>query len=287
MKKLICVLMAALMLFSLAACGEKEASPSEGQEAPKTRLDEIKERGYIEVVSEPYFAPYEFIDSSKEGDDKYQGVDIEIGRYIAEQLGVEFRLVPLEFTAVLSSIADGKYDLALSAMAYTPERADAFDFTTYYYNSGSNKYSLMIREEDYDLYDSFDDFAGKKVVAQAGSLQEAYANAQMDPSKFKEFIKVSSTTDGYLMVAEGKADAAVCAVTNAELFAEANPGLVTLADKMLFEVDPNTVGTRGGVAKGNPELLEFVNKCLEELRDSGQIDKWVDEYKAYAASLGI
>lgn len=278
-KLLALILSAVLMALPFAGCGKK----NEGN-----RIDQIKERGYLTVATEPYFAPYEFIDSSKEGDEKYVGADIELAKYIADQLGVDLKIVPLEFSGVLSSVAEGKYDLALSCLAYTPARAAAFDFTDYYYNSGDSKgYSILVREEDYNKYNSFDDFDGKKVVCQAGSLQEAYANEQMDPDSFKEFIKVSSTTDGYLMVSEGKADACVCSVDNAELYIAANPGLITLADKMLFEVDPEYVGVRGGIAKGNEEFLEFVNQCIAQVKEDGSMAKWVEEYTEYASNLGL
>ena len=113
MKKLFCLLLAALMLFSCTACG--------GQ--AKDRLAEIKARGYIEFCTEPYFAPMEFIDPSKTGDEQFVGVDIEIAKYIAEKMGVELKIVPLDFTPLLAAIADGRYDLALSAIAYSPSRA--------------------------------------------------------------------------------------------------------------------------------------------------------------------
>ncbi|MBR5981441.1 MAG: transporter substrate-binding domain-containing protein, partial [Firmicutes bacterium] len=120
MKKTIAIILALILVFSLAACS------SGGGESAKAgnRLEEIKERGYIEMATEPYFAPYEFIDSSKDGDEQYQGLDIELGKYIAEKLGVELRIVPLEFSAVLASITEGKYDFAASALAYSPGRAE-------------------------------------------------------------------------------------------------------------------------------------------------------------------
>ena len=88
-----------------------------GTQAPgANRLEQIQARGYIEVATEPYFAPCEFIDPAKEGDEKYVGADIELAELIAETLGVECRIVPLEFTAVLSSVTEGKYDMAISAV---------------------------------------------------------------------------------------------------------------------------------------------------------------------------
>ena len=77
--------------------------------------------------------PNEFIDraSKQGGQGKYVGADIELARYIAEKLGVEgCRIVPLDFGSVLSGISlDGKYDLAISALAYTPARAEAMELS--------------------------------------------------------------------------------------------------------------------------------------------------------------
>ena len=108
---------AVMMTAVLCGCGAGQTSG--GAEA-SNRLEKIKERGYIEVATEPYFAPNEFIDSTKTGDEQYVGADIEMAKYIADKLGVELKIVPLEFAAVLSSITEGKYDLAISALAYTP-----------------------------------------------------------------------------------------------------------------------------------------------------------------------
>ena len=104
------------LVFVLGGCGESKAE--------NQRLNEILERGYLTVTTEPYFAPNEFIDPSKEGDERYVGADIELAKYIADQLGVECRIVPLDFTTVLSSVTEGKYDIAISALAYKPDRAE-------------------------------------------------------------------------------------------------------------------------------------------------------------------
>ena len=52
------------------------------------RLNEILERGYIEIATEPYFAPNEFIDPTKSGEEAYTGSDVELAKYIGEALGV-------------------------------------------------------------------------------------------------------------------------------------------------------------------------------------------------------
>lgn len=263
----------------LSGCG------SNTQTKAANRLEEIQQRGYIEVATEPYFAPYEFIDSSKSGDEQYMGSDIEMAKYIADKLGVELKIVPLEFAAVLSSVTEGKYDLAISALAYTPERSEAMELSkAYYIDEEDESYGLLVREEDVDKYPDVASLADAVIAIQSGSLQEAMVTQQVPA--YKELKRVSATTDGFLMVQEGKADAAATALATARLYAAANPG-VTVANTFRFETDEETSGTRIGIPKNEPELTEKINEIIDELRESGQYKNWYGEYEEYAKSLGI
>ncbi len=253
----------------------------------KGRLKKIIENGYITMATEPYFAPYEFIDSSRQGDAQYVGADIEFGKYIADALGVELRVVPLEFSAVLSSVPDGKYDIAISGLAYTPERAEAMELSDGYYFSDDNKgYSLLIQEKDKDSIKTPEDLKGKTIVYQSGSLQEALSKEQVDEAACKEVKRTSSSNDAYLTVQEGKADAAVVSVESAGLYAAANPGLYIVED-FRFDFPKELDGTRVGTQKGEKELMAVINSCIAELRESGQMDRWIEEYEEYAKTLGL
>ena len=263
----------------LSGCG------SNTQTKAANRLEEIQQRGYIEVATEPYFAPNEFIDSSKSGDEQYVGSDIEMAKYIADKLGVELKIVPLEFAAVLSSVTEGKYDLAISALAYTPERAEAMNLSNgYYFDDEEDGYGLLVREEDVDKYPDAASLADAVIVIQSGSLQEAMVTKQVPA--YKELKRVSATTDGFLMVQEGKAVVAATAMGTARLYAEANPG-VAVANNFRFAVDKETDGTRIGIPKGEKELTDKINEIVDELVESGQYKAWYDEYEEYAKSLGI
>ena len=76
-------------------------------QAKGDRLEQIKEKGYIEFCTEPYWAPNEFIDPNKTGDEQYVGSDIELAKLIAEKLGVALKINPLDFSAVLAGTATG------------------------------------------------------------------------------------------------------------------------------------------------------------------------------------
>ncbi len=272
-----------VLVLGFAGCG----SPQEGSDAqePANRLEAILARGYIEVIMEPYFAPFEFIDPAKTGDEQYVGCDVEIAKAIAEELGVELRIIPLEFTAVLAGITEGKYDLAISALSYTPARAENMEMSDgYYISEGGDGYGMLIREEDLGKYTDAASFADAIVVAQSGSIQEMFINTQIP--KYKEMKLVSASTDGYLMVSEGKADAAAVAIETALLYAAANPG-VTIAEGFRFVEDGTTNSTRIGIPKGEIELTEKVNEVIAKLMAEGKIVEWYNQYAEYAATLGI
>ena len=276
MKKIFAIVLALAMILSCAACGG--SSKAKGD-----LLEEIKAQGYIELCTEPYFAPFEFVDPSKTGDDQYVGVDIAIAKYIAEKIGVELRIVPLDFTAVLAGIADGKYDIAISAIAYSPSRAEAMRLSNVY-KPNSGGYGFLTRTEDVDKYSSVEDLKDAVVITQSGSVQESLYNQNVKACK--EFKLVANMTDGYLAVAEGKADVCICSTESAQLYAEANGGLAI--PDFRFEVDPNMNGTVVAMPlKDSESLLEVVNEAIAELNAQGKIDQWNEEYTAYAAELGI
>lgn len=298
---------AMIAAMSLTACGSSKAtetsttaaasSPSgdttsaEGTSSSEIeatgRLKEILDKGVLTVATEPYFAPNEFIDPSKSGDEQYVGSDIELAKYIADKLGVKCQIVPLEFSAVLSSVMEGKYDLAISALAYTPERENAVNLSKgYYYSTTSKGHGLVIREDEASTIKGPEDLKDKVVVVQSGSLQEALYNDQVGQSK--ELKRVSATTDGYLMIEEGKADAMIASLGNAELYIEANAksGLMVVPD-FVFPLDEKYDGTRVAIKKGEDALTEKVNEIIDELLASGQYEQWYNDYKEYANKLGL
>lgn len=251
------------------------------------RLEEIMKKGYIEVATEPYFAPYEFIDPAKQGDDKYVGADIEFAKYIADKLGVECRIVPLEFEAVLTGITEGKYDMALSALAYTPARAEAMELSDgYFFTDETVSYGMMVRKEDLESIRTPEDLADRVVVAQNGSLQEMFAKDQIPACK--ELKRTSATTDGFLMVQEGKADVVVTEKTTAQLYIDANSDCdMIIVPDFSFKIDESTQGTRIGMPKGETALCDRVNEIIDQIMEEGLFNKWHEDYQEYARGLGL
>ncbi|MBQ4409757.1 MAG: amino acid ABC transporter substrate-binding protein [Oscillospiraceae bacterium] len=285
MKRTVSMLLCLVMLAGLlSGCGQSAA-----KEQSKNRLEEILERGYVTVATEPYFAPEEFIDPSKEGDEQYVGSDIELAKYIAEKLGVECRIVPLDFTTVLSSVTEGKYDLAISALAYKPDRAENMNLSKTYFlsdDADENSYGFAVSSALSDSVKSLEDLNDKVVVVQQGSLQqfiwETYGGA------CKELKYVSSTNDAFMMVTEGKADAVITATSFARLYIEANAGCnINMVEDYRFPVSEDYLGMVIGMKKGEDELTARINEIIDEVVASGIYKEWRSTYAAYAASLGL
>ena len=251
------------------------------------RLARIRDQGKLIVCTEPYFAPQEFIDPDLSGQDKYAGADMKLARLIADRMGVELEIVPLEFTDLLSSIGPGQYDLAISALSYTPGRASAMELSKgYHYSSEGAEVGLIIREEDSDSLTQLADIAGKDITAQAGSLQELLAAQNI--KDYRQFKRLGSIQEVYDEVSEGRADAACVDIESARLYIRNNPDChLTLMDDVVFQLEEQFEGDRIAGPKDELELMYFVNGVIDEVLASGEYEKWFAEASERAAMLGL
>lgn len=274
-KKLLLVVCCMLMLLGCSSNGDGKS---------KDRLEKIKEKGYIEFTTEPYWAPNEFIDPSKEGDAQFVGTDIELAKYIADKIGVELKIVPLDFSAVLTGITEAKYDMAISAIAWSPLREESMNLSDGY-DFDDVGYGFLVRAEDVDKYKSVDDLKNAVVITQSGSVQEAIYNEYCNNAK--ELKLVANMTDAYLAISENKADVCITAKASGELYAEANGSGLVCPD-FKFDVDKKMTSTVVALPlEGTDSLMEIVNQCIKELTEADQFSKWTEYYEEYAKSLGI
>lgn len=250
-------------------------------------LARIRKNGKLTVATEPFFAPYEFIDPKLLGQDQYAGADMELARLIAKRMGVELEIVPLEFTEVLSSISAGKYDLAVSGLSYTPGRASVMEMSKgYHFSTGDAEVGLMIRSEDADEICSIDDLQDKDLIAQSGSLQELLVAQNV--VLYRQFMRVPSVQDVYDALESGRADAAGVDINSARMYIENNPDCgLTLIEGIEFRLEEQFQGDRIAGVKDDLELMYFVNGVIDEVLASGQYEEWFDEAAARAAQLGL
>lgn len=271
MKKLLALLLTGMMTLSMVACGSSK-------EEAGNRLESILAAGKIVICTSPDYAPYEFEDPTKEGQDKYVGADMELARYIAEKLGVELEITAMDFDACIAAVGEARVDLGIIGMDATEDRALIMEFTDEYYNDTSQK--MVIRKEDAEKYTSIASFdETTTVAAQNGTLQVGLVTGQTTAT----LEPIAKITDGVLMLEGGKIDGLAAAEVVANSIVEKNDALTLVPENFEYSSD----GIVCGVPKGEEELVAKLNEIIAEVVASGIYYEWMDEANALANSLGV
>ncbi|MBQ1999164.1 MAG: transporter substrate-binding domain-containing protein, partial [Spirochaetales bacterium] len=125
MKKLLSLILVACMIFAFAGCGASDEN-------------------VLKVAISPDFAPMEFVDASKSGQDSYVGFDVTLAKFISEGLGKELELVPLSFDACQVAVQVGSVDMSISGFSWTEERAANYNLSDYYYAGDNETEQVLI-----------------------------------------------------------------------------------------------------------------------------------------------
>ena len=268
MKKLLALVLAMAMSLSMVACSSAPAA--EGGETS----------GTLKVAISPDFAPMEFVDLSKSGQDKYVGFDVSLAKYIASEMGMELELMPMSFDACQVAVSTGKVDMSISGFSYTPERAENYNLSDYYY-AGDNEteQTVIALKENAAKFTSAESFAGVKVGAQTASLQEALVNDQLVPLG-AELVIFADINTGVLQLKKGDFEAIAVATGNGDAIAANNPEIAVT--EFTFEVDEAAENNLILLKKGADELTAQVNEILAKAYDAGLYGEWYAEAEALA-----
>ena len=273
MKKL---LLSLIMVLVLTACGANTTSTETAP--PQNMLEEIQQRGELIVGTSPDYAPFEFIDPSKLGQDQYVGADIDLAQQIADDLGVKLTVKAMNFDDIPTAVKERKFDIGLSGFTYTDDRAKVIQFSEPYDNSESLCQGFLVRSDN--TFTSLDDFNNATVTVQNGSVQQQYTEQQL-PGANVRFV--TALEDGALELKAGKTDAVAVSCKSGEGFLANNPEL-KLSDT-LFAVS-DAIGTMVIMPLGEPELLEAVNTSIIAVKDAGLYTQWLSDAKALSAQVG-
>lgn len=271
MKKVFAILMAALLLFSVTACSSGDAA---GEGSSLT----LKE-GKLSVAISPDFAPMEFVDTSKSGQDQYVGFDVTLAKFIADEMGLELVIEPMSFDACQAAVQTNSVDMSISGFSYTEERAENYNLSDYYY-AGDNEteQTIIVLAENAGKWTTAEDYSGKKVAAQTASLQYNLCTSQL-PSD-TELVIFSDLGTAVEALRNGNVDAVAVAYGNGEAIISNNDAIAMSGFE--FEVSEEAENNVIMLNKNNDALLEEVNKILAKAYENGYYGGWYEEAKALA-----
>ena len=265
MKKIIALVMALAMLSSLFVMT--------GSAEEKAEVKTVTP-GVLTVATSPDFAPMEFVDATKEGQDMFVGFDVTLAKYIAERLGLELVIMPMSFDACQTAVYAGTVDMAISGFSWTEERAENYNISDYYHAGDNEDQQLLITlASNGDKYSTAEGLKGAKIGAQNASLQQSLTTEQLPDNELVLFTDLGTAV---LQLKNGDFDCIAVAKGNGDAIIASNPEIAQSG--FFFEVDEKYTGNVVLLQKGNDAMTEAVNEALEASKD--EWNTWYEEAKA-------
>ena len=259
MKKITALVLALTMVCSLFAMA--------GYAEEKKEIETVTP-GVLTVATSPDFAPYEFYALDEEGNPTLAGFDMALAQYIADYLGLELEVIPMDFDGTLMELASKNVDLAMAGYSPDPTRMDKMDFSDLYYMGGQSFVTVKGSEDKFKTLEDTNN-PDYQIGAQIGSIQVDLAK---ENSPEADIVELSKVTDIVAELLAGHLDGAYIETAVAESYAKNYPELV-----LLLEVPYEQAGSAVGVSKGNEALLAGVNEAIAAALKDGSMDKFVAE----------
>ncbi|MBE5966679.1 MAG: transporter substrate-binding domain-containing protein [Lachnospiraceae bacterium] len=252
----------------LAACGTKEKNDAGNQEnntenggqpdvdnEQDADKDEEESKTII-VGTEAGFAPYEYMEGNE-----VVGIDMDIAKAIADALGKELVIKNMDFDGALMAVQNGTIDFVAAGVSVSEDRQEVMDFSMDYVNSTE----VVVVNKENPAVASLDDLTDKVIGVQQGNIADFYVEENIKAKKTKRYTKFAQAAQDLL---NGKIDCIVMDQYPAQELVDSNEKL-TILDGTLFE-DKYAIA----IQKGNQELLDQINKVIEQLIEDGKIEEF-------------
>ena len=213
------------------------------------------------IATNAEFAPWEMVGEGGE----YVGIDMDLARLIAEELGMELVIENVDFNSVVNMVVTGKADAAIAGLTITPEREEEVLFSIPYATAVQ---SVIVRE-GYEEIATLDDLVGKIVGVQMSTTGDLFVS-EMEGVEVRQY---SSGTNAAMDLAAGRVDAVMIDSAPAASIVSNIEGLVILEG---IEMDEESYSI--AFAKDNTELCEQVNAILEKLIEDGTVEELYLKY---------
>jgi glutamine transport system substrate-binding protein len=206
------------------------------------------------VGTDASFMPFEFTEHGK-----IQGFDIDLWAMIAKDLGLDYKLRPMDFSGLIPALQTGNIDVTLSGLTIKPSRAKVIDYSIPYYASGliacvSVKNTTIEKPADLD---------GKRIGVKTGTATVDWVRKNVKNGTMLSF----PTLDNALLALQaGRVDAVIHDTPSIIYYANtAGKGLVRVVEPPMKSGDYYGIG----FTKGSP-LVPAVNTELRKLAADGR-----------------
>ena len=224
--------------------------------------------GEFTAATNATIPPYQFVDASG----KLQGMRIELGEELAKRLGLKMTWINVGFETHIPGLQGGRWDVSITGMFFTPERAKILYLIPCEYQA----VSISVNKGNPQKVASTKDLAGKRVAVEIGgyefrqitTINEEQVKAGDKPIEIRTF---NTFADAFQALRAGQVDAVVSVDVNAKYY----------QDRGDFErVISGLRGSPATMAFRNKDVALAVVKLLNDMRKDVTYDKLIDKWVA-------
>ena len=268
MRRLTAILMAALMVFALAACGQSSA-PAAAPAAVETGVED----GVLTIAMECAYAPYNWTqgdDSNgavpiKDSDNEFaNGYDVMMAKKICEANGWELEVIKADWDSLVPGVQSRTYDAVIAGQSMTAERSEQVDFAGPYLYASI--VCLTLKDSPFASAQGVSDLAGGSCTSQSATIWydtmlPQIPNANIQPA--------AESAPAMLMALEtGTVDFVCTDMPTAQGAVAAYPDMTILdfsGSEDDFVADDGDINIGVSVFKGNTALLDAINAVLDPM----------------------
>ena len=229
-------------------------------EMPEIAAIQTVNPGFLTMATSADFPPFQFRSNAPHAIDGVDGICVAIAAIIAQELGLQLRIVDMEFTDIIPTVQAGQVDIGMAAMTITEERALSVDFTIPYYTD-----SQVILARAGAAIQSATDLAGLHVGVVHGYTGD-WVVSNMEG--IGEIVRLNSGAEAFTQLYARNIDAVVIDRIPAKSAVDHFPELTIIEDSDAFP--PENFGI--SIRQGNTDLLNAINAAIEHLI----ADDWID-----------
>lgn len=237
----------------------------------QSAIDEIKQRGELRVAGVLYRP---LISPRPNGE--YVGIDVEIMKLMAADLGVKLNIINSEWATAVAGIESKKWDI-VPAICITEKRKEVIDFSESYITIGA---TVTTASNNTKGLTSIDAFNRPEVVfaVPSGSWSESVAREVAPNATIKGFGQ-STSADLIQEVVSGRADAVILDTpiqTTVALDAFGDKIRILPGHNKPLDVRACKVGY--GYRKGDTKMRDYIDAFVSKMKSSGKLDALVTQF---------
>lgn len=242
-----------------------------------TTMEKIQKNGEIKMYTEAGFAPYEFLYNNE-----IVGVDVEIMKAVAAELGVALTIEDVSFDTICASVKSGKADVGAAGITITEERKESVDFSVPYTSTAQ----YVVVAIDNDSINCMEDLCNKSIGVQQGTTSDIIIESLISDGTLEGSTSTGYSAPAVAAASIGKIDAVVTDELTAKTIVANNAEAFRCFELAKADGTPATDVEYYGIAiaQGNKDLLEVINSVLNRLIADGTINAWEQEYTDLANS---